>query len=134
MHKLKTELEDSCFRYLRPEKYNMLDEQVRGSESERKRYEEEVVHLLVRQMEDAGLGCDNSTLLVTGRTKGLYSIYSKMKRNDIEFDDVHDVTAFRIIVDDVESCYRALGVVHSHFKPCPGKIKDYIAVSLFNLG
>jgi len=127
---LKTELEDECFKYLYPDKYELLDTLVRGSEVERKQYEENVVDMLVEQMKEAGVGQQgkNSTFDVTGRTKGLYSIHTKMRRQDIEFDDVHDVMAFRIMVDDVASCYQALGVVHSHFKPVPGKIKDYIAL------
>ena len=140
IHWLKTELEDNCFKYLEPSKYQLLEKKVKGSELERQRYEEMVVDMLITQMKEAGLGgCStasgtNSTLIVSGRTKGLYSIYSKMKRQDIEFDDVHDVIGFRIIVDDVASCYQALGIIHSHFKPVPGKIKDYIAVSreMFN--
>mmetsp|Transcript_30039 Transcript_30039/g.63337 ORF Transcript_30039/g.63337 Transcript_30039/m.63337 type:complete len:1062 (-) Transcript_30039:719-3904(-) len=138
IHWLKTELEDNCFRYISPEKYETLDELVRGSEEERRKYEEAVVEMLTKQMVEAGVGQhpssagnvngNNGTLIITGRTKGLYSIHTKMRRQDIEFDDVHDVMAFRIIVDDVASCYQALGVVHSHFKPVPGKIKDYIAL------
>ena len=86
-----------------------------------------VVELLLIQMTEAGM--DNSTLQITGRTKGLYSIYTKMKKQDLEFDDIHDVLAFRIIVDDVASCYQALGIVHSNYKPVPNRIKDYIALS-----
>ena len=129
---LKTELEDNCFKYLHPAEYEILDSLVKGSEQERGRYEEEVVDMLTNQMQDAGVvggSVQNDTLQITGRTKGLNSIFSKMMKKNIQFDDVHDVMAFRIIVDDVASCYQALGVVHSHFKPVPGKIKDYIAVS-----
>lgn len=127
---LKTELEDGCFRYLHPERYKLLDTLVRGSEAERTEYEETVVDMLEEKMTEAGVGrVENGTLVVTGRTKGLYSIHNKMRRKNIDFNDVHDVLAFRIIVNDVASCYQALGVVHSHFKPVPGKIKDYIAVS-----
>lgn len=86
---LKTELEDNCFKYLFPEQHQILDEKVKGSEAERKQYEETVVDMLVKQMRDAGLGtARGSTLLVTGRTKGLYSIYTKMRKNYIDFDDV----------------------------------------------
>ena len=126
---LKTEMEDNCFKYLHPAEYKTLEGQVRGSEVERKQYENVVVNMLVKQMKDAGLGeNNNSTLSISGRTKGLYSIHTKMKKQDIEFDDVHDILAFRIIVDDVASSYQALGIIHSHYKPVPGKIKDYIAL------
>lgn len=129
MYKVKTELEDLCFRYLKPMKFNSLERQIKGAEVELKQYDEEVVIILEQLlMKEAGLGRNNSPLLVTGRTKGLWSIYSKMKRQDIELDDVHDVIGFRIIVEDVTSCYQALGVVHANFKPVPGRIKDFIAL------
>ncbi|KAL7542924.1 hypothetical protein ACHAWF_007283 [Thalassiosira exigua] len=128
MYALKSELEDMSFKFLHPDRFQALDRKVRGSTAERKRYEEEVVGVLTSQMRDAGVGGKNGTLLVTGRTKGLHSIDSKMRRQAIEFDEVRDVIGFRIIVDDVASCYQALGVVHSHFKPVPGKIKDYVAL------
>eukprot|EP00804_Cyclotella_cryptica_P004485 CCRYP_017645-RA/>CCRYP_017645-RA protein AED:0.05 eAED:0.05 QI:344/1/1/1/0.25/0.2/5/1862/986 len=129
IHWLKTELEDECFKYLYPEQYEMLDSQVREKAAERKEYESEVVEVLERQMKEAGLGSHGKTLLVSGRTKGLYSIYSKMKRQHIQLEDVYDKIGFRIVVDDVASCYQALGVIHSHWKPAgTGKIKDYIAL------
>ncbi len=128
IYKLKTELEDLCFRYLKPKKYEALEQQITIAEVERKQYEEEVVVILERLMKEAGLGMNNSSLLVKGRTKGLWSIYNKMKRQDIELDDIHDVIGFRIIVEDVASCYQALGVVHANFKPVPGRIKDLIAL------
>ena len=126
---LKTELEDECFRYLNAEKYRFVKGLVNEKAVERKEYEEEVVGVLEKQMREAGLGGENRTLSVSGRTKGLYSIYTKMKRQDIDFEDVYDKIGFRIIVDDVASCYQALGIIHSHWKPAgTGKIKDYIAL------
>eukprot|EP00970_Alexandrium_tamarense_P010285 scaffold2066_cov172-Alexandrium_tamarense.AAC.2 len=130
IHWLKTELEDDCFKYLYPEQFAKLDEQVKGRTLEKKEYEDEVVTVLEGQMREAELGIGEAkNLLVTGRTKGLFSIYSKMKRQNIELGDVYDKVAFRIIVDDVADCYQALGVIHSHWKPAgTGKIKDYIAL------
>eukprot|EP01082_Thalassiosira_pseudonana_P014704 g13175.t1 g13175 contig8:82751-85278(-) len=130
IHWLKTELEDDCFKYLYPEQFAKLDEQVKGRTVEKKEYEDEVVTVLEGQMREAELGIGEAkNLLVTGRTKGLFSIYSKMKRQNIELGDVYDKVAFRIIVDDVADCYQALGVIHSHWKPAgTGKIKDYIAL------
>lgn len=129
IHWLKTELEDACFRYLNAQKYQMVMGQVREKAAERKEYEEQVTKILERQMRDAGLGTEGKNMSVTGRTKGLYSIYTKMKRQSIEFDDVYDKVGFRIIVEDVASCYQALGIIHSHWKPAgTGKIKDYIAL------
>ncbi|KAL7518821.1 hypothetical protein ACHAWX_003624 [Stephanocyclus meneghinianus] len=129
MHRLKTELEEECFRHLYPERYEELEGRVREKAAERREYEGQVVRELERRMKEAGLGTCGTTLEVTGRTKGLYSIHCKMKRQRIEFDDVHDKIGFRIVVDDVESCYRALGAIHSRWKPAgTGKIKDYIAL------
>ena len=127
IYKLKTELEDLCFRYLKPMQCETLENQIKIAEVERRQYEEEVVVILEKLMKEAGMGVD-SHLLVKGRTKGLWSIYNKMKRQDIELDDVHDVIGFRIILDDVASCYQALGIVHANFKPVPGRIKDLIAL------
>eukprot|EP00985_Skeletonema_marinoi_P023205 scaffold15273_cov83-Skeletonema_marinoi.AAC.2 len=127
IYTVKTELEDLCFRYLKPKKCEALEQQIKVAEVELKQYDEEVVVILERLMKEAGLGI-NSSLLVKGRTKGLWSIYNKMKRQDIELDDVHDVIGFRIILEDVASCYQALGVVHANFKPVPGRIKDLIAL------
>jgi GTP pyrophosphokinase len=133
IHWLKTELEDECFKYLNTGKYELVKGQVREKSAERKVYEREVVKTLETQMREAGLGGEGKTLLVSGRTKGLYSIYTKMKRQGIEFDDVFDKVGFRIILDDVTSCYQALGIVHSHWKPAgTGKIKDYIALPKAN--
>jgi GTP pyrophosphokinase len=129
IHWLKTELEDECFQYLHPEQFESLKGQVSEKAGERKEYEMEVVQVLEHQMKEAGLGIDGKTLLVSGRTKGLYSIYTKMERQNIALDDVYDKIGFRIIVDDVASCYQALGIIHSHWKPAgTGKIKDYIAL------
>lgn len=128
IHWLKTELEDACFRYLNAEKYEMVKGHVQEKSAERKEYEHDVVKVLEKQMRDAGLG-EDKTLFVSGRTKGLYSIYSKMKRQGIEFEDVFDKIGFRIIVSDVATCYQALGIIHSNWKPAgTGKIKDYIAL------
>ena len=129
IYKVKTELEDLCFRYLRPKKFMALESQINDAQVELSQYEEEVVIMLERLMKDSGVGvAPNSSLLVKGRTKGLWSIYNKMKRQGIDLEDIHDVIGFRIIVDDVSSCYQALGVVHEHFKPVPGRIKDLIAL------
>lgn len=129
IHWLKSELEDRCFMYLSPEKYARVKSQIREKAIERQDYEYHVVKVLESQMKEGGLASDGKTLSVTGRTKGLYSIYTKMKKQHINFDDVYDKIGFRIIVNDVASCYQALGIIHSHWKPAgTGKIKDYIAL------
>ena len=129
IHWLKSELEDECFMYLSPEKYERVKSQIREKAIERQEYECHVVKVLETQMKEGGLASDGKTLSVTGRTKGLYSIYTKMKKQHINFEDVYDKIGFRIIVNDVASCYQALGIIHSHWKPAgTGKIKDYIAL------
>ena len=129
IHWLKSELEDECFMYLSPEKYARVKSQISEKAVERQEYECHVVKVLESQMKDGGLASDGKTLSVSGRTKGLYSIYTKMKKQHINFEDVYDKIGFRIIVNDVASCYQALGIIHSHWKPAgTGKIKDYIAL------
>lgn len=125
---LKTELEDFSFRYLYPEEYYDLVRNVDAKQGHRQEYTNRVIQTLEKKMRDNGLECE-----VTGRPKHLYSIWRKMKTQKIEYDQVFDAIAFRIIVDSVTQCYEALGVIHTHWKPIPGRFKDYIALSKPNL-
>ena len=124
---LKIELEDLCFRYYRPEMYYQLMQQIKKSESEQNRYIEEVKSLISKELGKAGFKFE-----VFGRSKHLWSIYRKMQSRSIDYDQVYDVLAFRVIVESVAECYAALGLVHSLWKPIPGRFKDFIAMPKTN--
>lgn len=126
---MQTELEDLTFRYLHSEAYKELARRVAKTKKKRERYTEEVKSILRREMERFGIKCE-----VEGRAKHFYSIYKKMQRQQINFDEVYDLTAFRIILDsDKEAeCYEVLSIVHALWKPVPGRFKDYIAMPKAN--
>ena len=126
---MKVELEDLAFRYLYPEAYNELVQRMAKKEEEREQYTEEVKGIIQREIEKFGLKGE-----VEGRAKHLFSIYAKMEAQHIDFDEVYDLIAFRIILDsDKENeCYEALSVVHALWKPVPGRFKDYIAMPKAN--
>jgi guanosine-3',5'-bis(diphosphate) 3'-pyrophosphohydrolase len=119
---VKTELEDLAFKYLEPKKYQWLKEQVAEKREQRKDYVERVCKILREEMERAGIKAD-----ISGRPKHLYSIYMKIERLGVDISEIHDLIAFRILVDTVEDCYRALGHIHMLWRPKDGRIKDYIA-------
>ncbi len=125
---IKTELEDLSFRYLRPDEYNDLAERVGRRKKERERFVDEVCEVIRKKMTDNGL-----TVEVSGRWKHLYSIWRKMKIQGIDLDGVHDVIAFRILAATLPACYEALGLVHSMWKPVPGRFKDFIAIPKPNM-
>jgi GTP pyrophosphokinase len=124
---LKIELEDLCFRYYRPEMFYTLVQQIKKSESEQGRYIDDVKHSISKELNKAGFKFD-----VFGRTKHLWSIYRKMETRNITYDQVFDVLAFRVLVDTVAECYAALGLIHSLWKPIPGRFKDFIAMPKAN--
>lgn len=124
---LKIELEDLCFRYYRPDKYYELVQKVRKSEVETNRYIGEVIHLIQKE-----LGKAQFTGEIYGRAKHLWSIYRKMTNRSIDYEQIHDVLAFRVIVNSVGECYAVLGLVHSLWKPIPGRFKDFIAMPKAN--
>ena len=120
---VKSELEDLSFRYLNPDAYASIRESVNQKRSEREAYIQEVIGLI-----KGALAEYNVVGEVSGRPKHFYSIYRKMKQNNLEFDQVYDAIAFRILVEDIPRCYAALGVVHNQWRPIPGRFKDYIAL------
>ena len=120
---MKSELEDLSFRYLKPEIYQEIKTLVNKNRRERERYIEDVCKLLTRELEQNGIPGK-----VTGRPKHFFSIYQKMERYGVNFDDIHDLIAFRILVPTLMDCYGALGVMHAAWKPIPGRFKDYIAM------
>ncbi len=125
--KLTEELQDLCFRYIHPETYRELSEAVTRDKLERDNYIARNTTYLEKQLALKGVKCD-----VRGRAKSLYSIHRKMMEQSLEFDQVHDILAFRMFVDTISQCYETLGHVHGLFCPVPGKIKDYIAMPKTN--
>jgi GTP pyrophosphokinase len=125
---LKAELEDLSFRYLWPDAHRELQDNM----DERARNSDEYVHTVTDQLQ-AMLVQRGFAVEVSGREKHLYSIYRKMRRTGCEFDQVHDVIAFRILMETIANCYAALGVVHSEWTPIPGRFKDFIALPKPNL-
>ncbi len=123
IHWMKSELEDLSFRHLKPEIYASIEEQVNKRKKEREKYIEEVVRLIVRELEQNGISGE-----VYGRPKNFYSVYLKMTKQNLTFDEIYDLIAFRIMVPTMRDCYAALGVVHSAWKPIPGRFKDYVAM------
>ncbi|QLY26868.1 bifunctional (p)ppGpp synthetase/guanosine-3',5'-bis(diphosphate) 3'-pyrophosphohydrolase [Bdellovibrio sp. KM01] len=124
---LKIELEDLCFRYYRPDMYYELIQQVKKTEAEQNRYIEDVKHLISKELSKVGFKFE-----VYGRSKHLWSVYRKMQSRNLDYDQVYDVLAFRVIVESVAECYAALGLVHSLWKPVPGRFKDFIAMPKTN--
>lgn len=125
---VRLELEDLSFKWLHPEDYENLVKGLAKTEDERRRYIEEVGQLLTRELEGHGLKGR-----VTGRPKHLYSIYKKMRAQNLELQRVYDLIAFRIIVGSVKDCYEVLGMVHAMWEPVPGRFKDYIAKPKANM-
>jgi GTP pyrophosphokinase len=124
---IKTELEDLCLRYLHPDIYYKLANKVAKTRREREKYIEEVTAMIQDKLKEYDLHG-----VVTGRPKHFFSIYKKMERRNIDYEQVHDVIAFRIILDNITECYKGLGVIHATYKPVPGRFKDYIAIPKAN--
>jgi GTP diphosphokinase / guanosine-3',5'-bis(diphosphate) 3'-diphosphatase len=125
---LKSELEDCAFRYLNPAAYGSLKASVAKRRSEREEYIRAVIDVLGKRLQEAGVEAE-----VTGRPKHFYSIHSKMRHEELSFDEIYDLVAFRIIVASLRECYEALGVIHANWKPIPGRFKDYIALPKVNM-
>ena len=120
---IKQELEDTSFRYLHGDAYYDLAQRVAKKRRERERYITEVIGLLDEVLIENHVRAD-----LQGRPKHFYSIYKKMKRQNIDFEQVYDILAFRIVVEEKFQCYEALGIVHNLWKPIPARFKDYIAM------
>jgi len=119
---IKNELEDISFKHLYPEEYARIQSFIAADQEERDRYVEKVKGYIQRKMDESGLSCE-----VLGRYKHFYSIYNKMESQNLAFEDVYDIIAFRIILDSLAHCYEALGLIHALWRPIPTKFKDYIA-------
>lgn len=126
--RIKAELEDLSLRYLEPEKYFEIAQLVSQTKAEREMTVKLLIDKISQDVKKSGINAQ-----ITGRAKHYYSIYSKMKRLNIAFHDLYDITAVRVIVDNEKECYEVLGLIHSQFKPIPGRFKDYIAMPKGNL-
>ena len=124
---IRLELEDLGFAALYPLRYRVLEKAVREARGHRKEVLNKIETSIKRRLRQEEL---NGRIL--SREKHLYSLYKKIRDKTLSFEEIYDVYAFRIIVEDVDACYRALGIVHNLFKPVPGKFKDYLAIPKAN--
>jgi guanosine-3',5'-bis(diphosphate) 3'-pyrophosphohydrolase len=125
---MKVELEDLAFKYLEPQEWENLHAQMEGTEANRSSYIRDVCTKLSEVLAENEISGQ-----VSGRAKGYWSIYQKMKRTGRDLEQVYDIVAFRIITDSVRNCYGVLGAIHSNWTPVPGRFKDYIALPKPNL-
>ncbi|MBL8511442.1 MAG: bifunctional (p)ppGpp synthetase/guanosine-3',5'-bis(diphosphate) 3'-pyrophosphohydrolase [Betaproteobacteria bacterium] len=121
------ELEDLCFKYLHPNRFKVLEKAVKNARGNRREVVGEILQGIVTRLKEF-----NIDAAVTGREKHLSSIHKKMQEKHLSFSDVLDIYGFRILVKDFSACYLAMGVLHSLYKPIPGKFKDYIAIPKSN--
>ncbi len=119
---LKWELEDLAFRYVNPDTYREIADNIAQRRTDREHQIKDIAETLHKMLADAGIQAE-----VTARPKHIYSIYKKMVRKGVPFDMVHDIRGVRILVQDIPSCYAALGVIHTRWRPIPGEFDDYIA-------
>ena len=128
IYSLKWELEDLSFATLHPRRYEEIKRLVAARRGDREAFINGTAAELLRNLGQAGIEAE-----VHGRVKHFYSIYNKMVRRNKEFNEIYDLAGLRVIVDSVRDCYGALGVIHSIWKPIPGRFKDYIAMPKFNM-
>jgi len=125
---LKWQLEDLSFMTLEPKRYEQIARMISEQRSEREKYVNKVIEALTRELDAIGMKCE-----LSGRVKHFYSIYQKMVQRGIEFSEIYDLSAIRVLVDSLKDCYAALGIIHTLWKPVPGRFKDYIAMPKFNM-
>jgi GTP pyrophosphokinase len=128
IHAIKWELEDLAFAALHPRKYQEIKGLVNQQREEREDYVNAAGDELSRELEALGIAAR-----ISGRAKHFYSIYSKMTKKGREFNEIYDLTAMRVVVDSVKDCYGTVGVIHSLWKPLPGRFKDFVAMPKFNM-
>ena len=127
INSVKGDLEDLCLRYLHPEIYYRLAEKIAMKKRERESYINETIALIEEKMLEYSVQGD-----VTGRSKHFFSIYKKMQQRSVDFEQIQDLLAFRILISNITECYKVLGIIHSAFTPVPGRFKDYIAIPKVN--
>ncbi|ABB32550.1 (p)ppGpp synthetase I, SpoT/RelA [Geobacter metallireducens RCH3] len=125
---IKSELEDLSFRYLEPQIYYDLASKVTKKKKERESYVDEVRKIIVDKLVEHDIKGE-----VFGRSKHLYSIWRKMQSRSVDIDQIYDLIAIRVMVNDIRECYEVLGLIHSTWKPIPGRFKDYIAMPKGNM-
>lgn len=128
VNSIKWELEDLSFAALLPKRFAEIQQMVNQRRSDREKFVDEAGSFLREELAVVGI----APVDITGRAKHFYSIYEKMTRRGKEFNEIYDLTAMRVLVDTVKDCYGAVGIVHSIWKPMPGRFKDYIAVPKLN--
>jgi GTP diphosphokinase / guanosine-3',5'-bis(diphosphate) 3'-diphosphatase len=128
IHAIKWELEDLSFQRLHPRKYEEIKKLVSQQRAERERYVNDAGQFLKGELKTVGVEAE-----ISGRAKHFYSIYSKMTKKGREFNEIYDLTAMRVLVGSVKDCYGAIGIIHSIWKPLPGRFKDFIATPKLNL-
>jgi len=127
INSVKGDLEDLCLRYLHPEIYYRLAEKIAMKKRERESYIQETILMIEEKMLEYSVQGE-----VTGRPKHFYSIYKKMQQRGVDFEQIQDLLAFRVLVNNITECYKVLGIIHSAFTPVPGRFKDYIAIPKVN--
>jgi GTP diphosphokinase / guanosine-3',5'-bis(diphosphate) 3'-diphosphatase len=125
---IKSELEDLALKHLHPEIYYQLKRNVAKKKSDREKYINEVISIISKKLETEGIDAE-----ISGRPKHFYSIYQKMESQNLLYDQIYDLVAFRILVDTLRECYETLGIIHSQWRPVPGRFKDYIALPKQNM-
>ena len=119
---IKNELEETSFKYFQTEEYSRIQDLIAKSSTERTKYMETVKGYIQKKMDESHLKCE-----VLGRNKNYYSIFNKMVTQNLPFEEIYDIIAFRIVLDSITQCYESLGLIHSMWKPIDHKFKDYIA-------
>ena len=128
IHAIKWELEDLAFQRLHPRKYEEIKKLVAQQRNEREAYVDAAGDFLAHELAEVGIASE-----ISGRAKHFYSIYAKMTKKGREFNEIYDLTAMRVLVGSVKDCYGAIGIIHSIWKPLPGRFKDFIATPKMNL-
>ena len=125
---IKSELEDLALKHLHPEIYYQLKRNVAKKKTDREKYIDEVISIINKKLDAEGIEAE-----ITGRPKHFYSIYQKMESQNLLYDQIYDLVAFRILVDTPRECYETLGIIHAQWRPVPGRFKDYIALPKPNM-
>ncbi len=128
MFRMKAELEDTALRFLEPQQYQELIVKVAKRQEEREDYLQSAIDHLREKLREVEIECE-----IQGRAKHFYSIYKKMLEQEKDFSEIYDLIAIRVLVNNVKDCYGALGIIHTLWKPVPGRFKDYIAMPKVNM-